>query len=133
VTFVNFSSIDLTTNTYALVEIAAGNPGFQKFLEKEFVITELTFVEFNAVLLREQGEEVANYWKEKLEPYSAVVELNILIEAVQFRFKHRKTDISFFDAVGYIFALKNVFPFVTGDKEFEHFSGVEFQKGKSYS
>ena len=33
-----------------------------------------------------------------------------------------------FHAVGYIFALNNGFLFVTGDKEFEKFKGVEFKK-----
>lgn len=52
---------------------------------------------------------------------------------VGFRYEHRKSDISLFDAVGYVFALKKGHPFVTGDKEFEHLEGVEFKKGNSYS
>lgn len=63
-----------------------------------------------------------------LESFCKPVSLSTLIKAMQFRVDARKNDISFFDAVGYIFALENNYPFVTGDKEFEHMKGVEFIK-----
>jgi len=80
------------------------------------------------VLLREYGEGEAELWLKKLERYSVQVNRKILIEAVKFRQEHKKSEISFFDAVGYIFSIKNGFYFVTGDKEFEKFTNVEFKK-----
>ena len=115
-------------DTYALVEIANKNIKFAEYSDKEFVITDLTLAEFYSVLLREEGEEVASYWYKKLNPYSLPVGKDILIEAVKFKHIHKKQDISFFDAVGYMYALKKGYPFVTGDKEFEHFPNVEFKK-----
>ena len=50
------------------------------------------------------------------------------MEAIKFKYEHRKKDISFFDAVGYIFSLKKGYYFVTGDKEFENLPSVEFKK-----
>ncbi|MEN7982408.1 MAG: PIN domain-containing protein [Nanoarchaeota archaeon] len=115
-------------DTYALIEISNGNQKFMKYLDLDFVITDLILVEFYAVILREYNEETADYWYKKLESYSVSIEKLILIEAIKFKYKHRKTNISFFDSVGYIFSLKNNYFFVTGDKEFENFDNVEFMK-----
>src|SRR3989344_7423192 len=115
-------------DTYALVEIAKGNPKFVNYLNSAFVLNDLTLAEFYLVLLREDGEKIADYWFKKLERYSLPVSKELLIEAIKFRYENRKTDISFFDAVGYIFSLKNGYLFVTGDKEFEKFTNVDFKK-----
>ena len=90
-------------DTYALVEIAKGNPKFAEYLNSDFVLTDLTLAEFYLVLFREDGEKVADYWFKKLERYSVSVSRDLLIEAVKFRYEHRKSDISFFDAIGYVF------------------------------
>jgi len=115
-------------DTYALVEIAKGNPKFAEYLNSDFVLTDLTLAEFYLVLFREDGEKVADYWFKKLERYSVSVSRDLLIEAVKFRYEHRKSDISFFDAIGYVFSIKNGYYFVTGDKEFENLANVEFKK-----
>lgn len=115
-------------DTYALMEIYLGNKKFLKYLKSRFIIIDLILAEFYGVLLREKNEEEANIWFKKLEHYSVSADKYILIEAVRFRQKYKKSGISFFDAVGYIFSLKNNYLFVTGDKEFEKFKKVEFQK-----
>ena len=115
-------------DTYILIEISRGNSKFAEYINSSFVITDLTLAEFYSVLLREEGEKIADYWFKKLERYSLPATKEVLIEAIKFRYNHRKQDISFFDAVGYIFSLKNGYYFVTGDKEFENFPGVEFKK-----
>ena len=115
-------------DTYALVEIANKNPKFIAYLDIDFVITDITLAEFYGVLLRDINEETAEYWFGKLEHYSIQADKDILREAVKFRFEHRKENISFFDAVGYVFSLKKGYVFVTGDKEFEKFINVEFKK-----
>jgi predicted nucleic acid-binding protein len=120
--------IEKCLDTYALIEIYLGNEKFFEYLNIGFVITDLTLAEFYGVLLRDYGEEDADLWFKKLEGYSAPTSREILIEAVKFRHKNKKSGISFFDAVGYIFALKNGYKFVTGDKEFESLDNVEFKK-----
>ena len=115
-------------DTYALMEIYLGNEKFAGYLNVEFVINDLTLAEFYGVLLREYGEGEAELWFKKLERYSVQVNNKILIEAVKFRHTNKKQNISFFDAVGYIFSLNNRYLFVTGDKEFEKFANVEFKK-----
>lgn len=115
-------------DTYALVEIYLGNEKFIHYLNFNFVVNDITLAEFFGVLLREYGEDEAILWFKKLERYSVPVSKEVLIEAIKFRHKHKKSDISFFDTVGYIFSIKNSYYFVTGDKEFENFQNVEFKK-----
>ena len=115
-------------DTYALIEIAKENVKFSKYLNSDFAITDITLSEFYFVLLREEGENFAEYWFKKLERYSMQVDKEILKEAMKFKYENRKRNISFFDAVGYTFSIKNGFLFVTGDKEFENMKNVEFQK-----
>jgi len=115
-------------DTYALVEISKGNPKYAEYITSAFVITDLTLAEFYAVLLREEGEKVADYWYKKLERFSLQVNKETLIEAIKFKYEHRKQEISFFDAAGYIFSLKQGYLFVTGDKDFANLTNVEFKK-----
>lgn len=111
-----------------MMEIANEDINFIQYLNKDFVITETTLVKFFIVLLREGGEKVADYWFRKLEGYSVPVDKYVLKEAMKFKYEHKKQRISFFDAVGYIFSVKNGYLFVTGDKEFENLKNVEFRK-----
>src|SRR3989338_3487260 len=115
-------------DTYALIEIYLGNEKFSGYLNEEFIVNDLTLAEYYGILLREYGENEAELWLKKLQIYSKKVSIEILIEAVKFRYEHKKQNISFFDAVGYIFSIKNGYYFVTGDKEFENLPNVEFKK-----
>lgn len=113
-------------DTYALIEIAGGNPNFSFLFKENFVIPSTTLAEFYWVLLKNKGEEDANYWSEKLLNSSIDVPIKILIKAQHFRYINRKNDMSFFDCAGYIFAIENNYLFVTGDKEFKNIKGVKY-------
>ncbi|MEK6886815.1 MAG: PIN domain-containing protein [Nanoarchaeota archaeon] len=115
-------------DTYALVEIYLGNEKFAQYLNVDFVINDFTLAEFYGVLLKEYGEDEAELWLKKLERYAVPINREILIRAIKFRYQHKKQNISFFDAVGYVFSIKNGYYFVTGDKEFQHLPNVEFKK-----
>jgi len=115
-------------DTYALMEIAQGNPKFATYITQDFTVTELTLAEFYAVLLREHDEATADSWLKKLSGFSEPTDVETLIEAVKFRYEHRKKRISFFDAAGYMHSKRRGYVFVTGDKEFEKLSGVEYVK-----
>lgn len=114
-------------DTYALAEIAQGNEKFKKFMEEDFVISDLTLAEFYGVLLRED-EEKAEIWYNKLSAYSRPADKKILVKAVKFRHDNKSKNLSFFDCVGYIFSKENKHLFVTGDKEFSSMPCVEFMK-----
>lgn len=116
----------LCLDTYTLAEISKGNPKFIKLMEKDFVITDLTLAEFYGIILREYDELTANYWYRKMSLYSKPVDKLILAKAIKFRYQ--KKNISFFDAVGYVYSRESNYKFVTGDKEFKKLPNVEYIK-----
>jgi len=113
-------------DNYALWEINFGNKKFSEFLVSDFVITDWTLTEFYRGLLKKYNKQTADYWFNKLKQNSRQVNISVLIRAAIFQHTNKKTDMSLFDAVGYIFSLENDIKFVTGDKEFKHREGVEF-------
>ena len=113
-------------DTYILWEISRANEKFSMYENEEFIISHLTLAEFYGIILREYNEATANYWLKKLLGNTRQVPLQTLIQAMKFRHAHKKQAVSFFDAVGYVFAQENKIPFVTGDKEFKGMPGVEF-------
>jgi predicted nucleic acid-binding protein len=115
-------------DTYALIEISEANPKFVDYFKDDVIILDVILAEFYSVLLRRFGKQTASYWIKKVSIFAKTVPFHIFIEAMDFRYEHHKKGISFFDAVGYIYCVKNDSVFVTGDKEFEHFKNVEFRK-----
>ena len=115
-------------DTYPLVEIATGNEKFEFLLNGDFVITDVTIAEFYYVILQKYDGSTADFWYRKFSPYCVPVSKNILIKGVKFRYDNKKKNLSFFDCVGYIFAIENNYKFVTGDKEFEKFENVVYIK-----
>lgn len=113
-------------DTYALVEIANGNPKFSFLMKEDFIITNTTLAEFYRILLRDKDKEEAEYWVEKLSNFTVNITKEIMLKAQEFRFANKKKDLSFFDCVGYIFSKENNYTFVTGDKEFRDLENVKF-------
>lgn len=116
-------------DTYALIEIHDENPNFLHYLGQEFVIPNITMAEFYSVILRNYNEKTANYLLKKFDPFIVPVSFDIIIKAVKYRHDYKTQNLSFFDCVGYMFAMEKGIKFVTGDKEFENKEGVEFIKG----
>ncbi len=108
--------------------IANGDPAFAKYITEDFVIPDTTLAEFHWVLLRDFSEQLAKEWSEKLAPYSKPADRELLLAATRFRFRYRKKNLSFFDAVGYVFSQRRRCAFVTGDEAFRELPGVEFLK-----
>ena len=113
-------------DTCALIDIAMQNPRFNLYLNAEVVIPNTTLAEFYGWILRKYDERTALFWTKKCEPYVVPVETAILVSAMNFRHAHQKKNISFFDAVGYAFALEQGYAFVTSDGAFRNMQNVEF-------
>ncbi len=118
----------LCLDTYAMIEIHNGNTNFIHLLDNEIVITDITMSEFYANIYRKYDEKTAEYWHRKLGIFCQSAPREILIKAVKFRIQNRKVNLSYFDCVGYIYAIENNHKFVTGDKEFKDREGVLFLK-----
>lgn len=120
--------VDYFFDTYAIIEILRGNNSYSKYIDLPATISQWNLAEiyYNALLnlLLGNPNEIYNEYK------NAVIEIDdeTLKEAMNFRKTHKKRDISYTDAIGYIYAKRNNMVFLTGDKEFEHMENVEFVK-----
>ncbi|MBS3171495.1 PIN domain-containing protein [Candidatus Woesearchaeota archaeon] len=115
-------------DSYAIVEIVAGNQSYSKFINEPVTITIFNLAEiyWSAILNLEEKKAEEIY-----ETYSACIKTisdEVLKEAIKFRKKHKNKDLSYTDCIGYIYALKNNMKFLTGDREFEAMENVEFIK-----
>lgn len=113
-------------DTYALWEIQFANEKFSQFLLDNFVVADWTLAEFYRGLLKTYNEETAEYWLKKLRPSCRKVDIDMIIKAAKFQYENKKTNMTMYDAVSYIYAQENDLLFVTGDKEFKGRKGVMF-------
>jgi len=118
----------LCLDTYALFEIKNNNPKYAVIANRDFILSDLTLAEFYWVMMRDEGSEIAYSWYRKLKPFAVKTNVDMHVEAMDFRFKHRKAKLSFFDCIGYVTAQLRNYQFVTGDKEFEKIKGVLYIK-----
>ena len=115
-------------DSYAIIEVIKGNPHYARYTKEPVVITIFNLAEIYWAALNylseEESEEIYSHYKQ------AVVDIDdeVLKEAIQFRKKHKKKNLSYADCIGYNLALKNDLKFLTGDKEFNFMENVEFVK-----
>ena len=116
-------------DSYAIIELENGNEKYSKYSNYPVILTIFNLIEIYWVILNQFGEEEANKIYEDYRSAVADVDDEILKEAIKFRKKvYKDKKISYVDAIGYTYALKNNLVFLTGDKEFENLENVEFVK-----
>lgn len=110
-------------DTYAIVELLNHNPRYAEYNQHPFIITILNKIELYFWAL-------TNYDKKFADTLINIpiqdVTNDIIQEAMLFRQKYKKRNVSNADAIGYTFARKNELLFLTGDKQFKDLPGVEF-------
>lgn len=115
-------------DTYALFEIIKGNQNYEKYKDYQIVVSILNIAELYSGLLRDSGEETSDLLVSKIKFEILDITKDLIIEAVKFRYKNRKHDMSLPDCIGYLLAKKHRLKFLTGDKEFKDLENVEFIK-----
>ena len=118
-------------DTYAIIEIAEGNPRYEQYREIDFATARLNIVEFHYRMLRYFNEQTAEASIEKMWNNAVEFDKDTMVEANKFRLKNKSKKLSTTDCIGYIYALKHGMLFLTGDKEFEGLPHVEFVKKQS--
>ncbi|MBI2574270.1 PIN domain-containing protein [Candidatus Woesearchaeota archaeon] len=113
-------------DTYAIIEILEGNPRYQKFVGRDFVITKLNAIELHRHSLKNAGEVKAQSDLEMVWGSIADFGREVIADANKFRQRHKEKNLSIADCIGYVFAMKNRLAFITGDREFKGLAGVEF-------
>ncbi|MBI2004092.1 PIN domain-containing protein [Candidatus Pacearchaeota archaeon] len=113
-------------DSYAIIEILKENPKYRRFIMEPVTLTIFNLAEIYYSILNDYSGEKADKVYEVYK--KAVVEISeeILKEAMKFRKKNKKRDLSYADCIGYIYSIKNNLIFLTGDKEFKELDNVEF-------
>ena len=115
-------------DTYSIIELLKQNPNYQNYKFSEGVFTIFNLAELYYCVLRDYDEKKADEVYEQYKDFVVEIEDRVLKEAMKFRKEHKKKDFSYADSIGYVYAKMNNMKFLTGDKEFEGMSNVEFVK-----
>ncbi|MEK6924913.1 MAG: PIN domain-containing protein [Nanoarchaeota archaeon] len=116
-------------DSYAIIEILNENPNYKNFLLFPITLALLNLAEIYWYCINDPKlESEANNVYEKFRKSVVEIEDETLKEAMKFRKEHKKKDISYTDAIGYIYAKEHGMKFLTGDKAFEHMENVEYIK-----
>lgn len=115
-------------DTYAIIEIIRESEAYKPYLDEEMTTSLLNVGELYYSLIRECDKKTADYWATKLECCCLDFDVQVIMEAMDFRFKSKPKKFSFIDCIGYVMAKRNELVFLTGDKEFEDMPNVEYIK-----
>ena len=114
-------------DTYAIIELENGNPKYEMYSDYPVILTIFNLSEVYWVILNQFGEENADKVYDDYKVAVAEIDDETLKEAIKFRKKvYKNKKISYADAIGYVYALRNNLVFLTGDKEFKDMKNVEF-------
>jgi predicted nucleic acid-binding protein len=115
-------------DSYALIEILKGNSNFDKFISSTPTCINQNLFELHQFLLREFNKKTADYWLNNFDYILIEITKEDIIEASDFRLKHKNQRLSMTDCLGYVIAKRKRIKFLTGDKEFEGLDNVEFMR-----
>ena len=114
-------------DTYALIEIAKGNPRYGRYLDVErILVTKLNLIELYYAIIRDFNEIEAKRHYFFYLPFVRDITDETVFEAMGFRLRHR--NLSYSDCIGYVIAKHEGVKFLTGDVAFKGLENVEFVK-----
>jgi len=120
--------MDFFYDTYAIMSLIEGNEDYAEYKNNLITTSIFNLAEIYNIFLRNHGKQTADYWAKTLNFNFIDIDKDSIIRAVEFRFIHRKEDLSLADCIGYILSLKSNVPFLTGDSKFKDMKNVEFVK-----
>ena len=115
-------------DSYAVVEILSGSEDYKAYAVEPVTLTMFQLAEIYWYALLNYKEDAAEEIYEKYRAAVAEVDDATLKEAIQFRKRHKKRDLSYADCIGYVYAKRHSMKFLTGDKEFQDLPNVKFVK-----
>ena len=115
-------------DTYALVEVAKGNPAYKTYGDFTFIVTHLNIGEFYIYLLRTNGKAEAEKKLASIAFTTIPLSTEVMKEAAEFKQVHNSKELSWADCVGYMTARQLGLKFLTGDSGFKDTPHVEFVK-----
>lgn len=115
-------------DTYAIIEILKGNPGYEKYKHSKAVVTMFNLVELHYKILRDFGRRLAEKLLRDYSEHMVEVDIDSIINSNEFKLLHKKKRMSAPDVIGYTMARKFGIKFLTGDREFKNMANVEYVK-----
>lgn len=115
-------------DSYALIELFKGNENYKKFQKVKVITSYLHLFELYYCLLREHKEEEFIEFFRFLQNFCIELKFEWIALASNFKFEHKKRNLSYADCLGYIIAKEMKMKFLTGDKEFKDLENVKFVK-----
>jgi predicted nucleic acid-binding protein len=113
-------------DSYAIIEIIAGNPAYEKYADQELLTTVFNLAEVYYCILKEKGTETANEYLAKYQDNLIDVTGTSVQAGMQFKLAYKKQKLSYVDCIGYALALEQNITFLTGDMQFKDKPNVEF-------
>jgi predicted nucleic acid-binding protein len=120
-------------DTYAIIEIIKQNPNYKQLQNETILTSVVNLAELYYSMIKEDNQQKADDWMKKLRANIIEIDIDIIKEAMLFKYKYIKLKMSMVDCIGYAIAKKYTLIFVTGDKAFENMENVLFLKQKSQS
>jgi len=111
-------------DTCAIIEIIQGNNRYQKYLDKDIILSKFNIIELSFYFLKENSNK--EFMKEKIKYFNQYIindeeiTLETIEEANEFKLKHLKEKLSYFDCLGYIISKNKGIKFVTQDGQFKN-------------
>lgn len=115
-------------DTYALIEIIKGNKNYGIYTDFILITSELNLMELYYSMLKDYGKSLAEKYFSEWEKSAIIIPKLLIQKAMELRYEYNKEKLSYIDCMGYIYALENGIPFLTGDSKFKNKIGVEFVK-----
>jgi hypothetical protein len=115
--------------SFAIIEIAKGNPRYRAYQRGEGVTSKLNLLEVYYVLLQQGHESLAescfrNHVGGAIDLPGELIPTVAKFRLAELGRTHRR--FSYIDALGYVYARSTGFTFLTGAQEFEGLPDVEF-------
>ena len=115
-------------DTYALIEIIRGNNNYNIYTNFILITSELNLMELYYSLFRDYGKPLAEKYFNQWEISAIRIPTSLIKTAMELKYIHNKEKLSYIDCMGYVYAMENGVPFLTGDSKFKNKDGVEFVK-----
>lgn len=115
-------------DTYALIEMAKGNPSYSPYTKSSIITSVVNLLEFHYRATRNFGLEPANRLLHELSRCVIAFTNEDIIAMTRFRMSNKKKNFSFPDSLGYVISVRKNIKFLTGDEGFRSMPNVEFIK-----
>lgn len=116
---------ELLADSYAFIEIILQNPNYQKYKHARLRTTKNAVAELTYWYIR-TGKHQHTKTLARLYQECVGTKFSTIVEAMKFKYKHKKDKLSYTDCIGYATAAELQIPFLTGDEKFEGLPNVEF-------